>query len=84
MEFINVNVRMVILEHDVNIVSDGIDKIEYIFKYLVNGCASSPCQNDGQCVSDCSSTVCSIKCLCLNGTSGVYCEQKDNSCLKIN
>jgi hypothetical protein len=51
--------------------------------FLVNGCVSSPCQNNGECVSNCSLGTCSINCICLNSTSGVYCEEKDNSCLTI-
>ncbi|CAF4740393.1 unnamed protein product [Rotaria sp. Silwood1] len=50
----------------------------------VSGCISSPCQNAGQCVSsttNCSSTTCSISCICLSGTTGVFCEQQDTSCL---
>ncbi|CAF4786385.1 unnamed protein product [Rotaria socialis] len=49
-----------------------------------NGCSSSPCQNDGQCISsivNCTSTTCPISCICSNGTTGVYCEQLDMSCL---
>jgi hypothetical protein len=51
---------------------------------LVNGCSSSPCQNDGQCISsivNCTSTTCPISCICSNGTTGIYCEQQDVSCL---
>ncbi|CAF3385729.1 unnamed protein product [Rotaria socialis] len=47
----------------------------------------SPCQNDGLCISstmNCSSAICQISCICLNGTTGVYCEQQDTaSCSMI-
>jgi hypothetical protein len=56
------------------------------FQCLVSGCISSPCQNNGQCIpstTNCSSGTCSASCLCLNGTTGVYCEQQNTSCLTI-
>ena len=56
---------------------------EILYEFLVNGCLSSICQNGGQCVpstTNCSSTTCPINCICLNGTTGRYCEMKDTSC----
>ncbi|UJR31031.1 hypothetical protein I4U23_018540 [Adineta vaga] len=50
----------------------------------VSGCISSPCRNGGQCISsttNCSLTTCPASCKCLNGTTGVYCEQQSISCL---
>ncbi len=78
---------MVILVVDVNIVS-RIKKInkkkKLCFESLVSGCISSPCLNNGQCISlttNCSSTTCAASCRCLTGTIGTYCEQQDSSCL---
>ncbi|CAF4553802.1 unnamed protein product [Rotaria sp. Silwood1] len=55
-------------------------------EYL-NDCISSPCKNRSQCIpsiTNCNSTTCPIRCLCLNGTTGVYCEQQDDtSCSTI-
>jgi hypothetical protein len=89
MECIDVNVQTTILVHDVNIVRNIIsDNLwnKLLFELLVSDCISSPCQNGGQCVSstiNCSSTTCSASCICPNGASGIYCEQKDTSCSTI-
>jgi len=42
----------------------------------VNPCASSPCLNNGQCISLGSSFVCA----CLSGFNGTYCEQQIDPC----
>ncbi len=61
-------------------------KKEHLFEFLVSSCNSSPCQNNGQCISttaNCSSTTCFASCLCSPGTTGTYCEQQDSSCLTL-
>ncbi|CAF3727659.1 unnamed protein product [Rotaria sordida] len=73
-------------------ISDGGYRCECQNGYIgtrceyLNGCISSPCQNNAQCIPstmNCSSTTCSISCICLNGTTGLYCEQNDTSCSTI-
>ncbi|CAM4742153.1 unnamed protein product [Rotaria magnacalcarata] len=62
------------------------EKKQFDFELLVNGCISSPCLNGGQCISltnNCSSTTCPVSCACLSGTSGIYCEKQDTSCLTL-
>ncbi len=57
-----------------------------LFESLVSGCITSPCRNNGQCVAsttNCSLTTCSASCICLDGTTGTYCEQLNTSCLTI-
>jgi hypothetical protein len=62
------------------------NKKKFFFEYLVSGCISSPCRNGGRCVSstrNCSSTTCPASCICMNGTTGIYCEEENLSCLRF-
>ncbi|XP_071052422.1 basement membrane-specific heparan sulfate proteoglycan core protein isoform X15 [Onthophagus taurus] len=52
------------------------DKTEYSHEGSI-GCDSNPCRNDGVCYPE---TATTFKCACVNGYSGITCEQAPNQC----